>query len=144
MVQPLPNLLPAVIDVVLRAGERIVREALRAERPRGFGDKATIDLEVEELLRAELLQILPGDFVGEETGICLTGASCCWVVDPNDGTADFLLQKMGSAISVGLLQEDKPVLGVVYAPLTPRGLIAWRGSRGGENCVATARPFQDN
>lgn len=128
----LPNLLPAVIDLVVRAGEMIVSESFRPDGPRGSGDKAAIDLEVERLLREGLLQLLPCDFVGEETGLDLRGASSCWVVDPNDGTADFLLEKMGSAISVGLLQEGKPVLGVVYAPLTPRGAdcLAWQQGRG--------------
>jgi len=124
----LPNLLPAVTNLVLHAGERIIREALRPGGPRGSGDKAAVDLEVEQLLREGLLQLFPCDFVGEETGTQLSGASACWVVDSNDGTADFLLEKMGSAISVGLLEEGKPVLGVVYAPLTPWGAdcLAWQ------------------
>lgn len=45
----------------------------------------------------------------------------CWVVDPNDGTADFLNGVAGSAIAIGLLQDALPVLGVVYAPVTVRG-----------------------
>ena len=55
----------------------------------------------------------------------------CWVVDPNDGTSDFLkgLKGLkGSAISVGLLHETIPVLGVVYAPVTPQGLPDWEGT----------------
>jgi myo-inositol-1(or 4)-monophosphatase len=48
-------------------------------------------------------------------------------VDPNDGTSDFLQGRIGSAISVGLLGDCVPILGVVYAPLTDRGpdCIAW-------------------
>jgi myo-inositol-1(or 4)-monophosphatase len=41
-------------------------------------------------LRQHLLQLLPCDFWGEETGHRLTGHPWCWVVDPNDGTTDFL------------------------------------------------------
>src|SRR5690606_6212194 len=68
------------------------------------------------------------DFIGEETGRHQTGHRYCWVVDPNDGTADFLAGRSGSAVSVGLLDEGEPVLGVVYAPVTPRGpdCIAWQ------------------
>ncbi|MCY1362494.1 3'(2'),5'-bisphosphate nucleotidase [compost metagenome] len=57
----------------------------------------------------------------------LTGHRYCWVVDPNDGTRDFLQGHLGSAISVGLLRECVPVLGVVYAPLTAHGAdcMAW-------------------
>lgn len=65
---------------------------------------------------------------GEETGYSLTGHPWCWVVDPNDGTSDFLKGLKGSAISVGLLRDHVPVLGVVYAPVTVEGFtdcIAW-------------------
>lgn len=80
------------------------------------------------LLRTEFLAIIGCDFWGEETGHALSGHQLCWVVDPNDGTSDFLQGFKGSAISVGLLLNHQPVLGVVHAPVTPIGisdLVAW-------------------
>lgn len=74
------------------------------------------------------VQNLDVDFWGEETETHMTGHQFCWVVDPNDGTADFLKHRAGSAISVGLLRNAIPVLGVVYAPITPSGAedcISW-------------------
>lgn len=120
-------LLNAVISLVLEAGRLIAAELVRPEGPRGAGDKAEIDGEVELKLRHGLMKVLACDFVGEETGVQLTGHRYCWVVDPNDGTRDFLQGHLGSAISVGLLRECVPVLGVVYAPMTERGAdcIAW-------------------
>ena len=111
------SLLSRVTQVVTRAGELLVAEWQRPEGPRGAGDKADVDVEIEVLLRPCLLDLLDGDFWGEETGYSLTGAPFCWVVDPNDGTADFLKGFKGSAISVGLLENAQPVLGVVYAPV---------------------------
>ncbi|MFZ5957227.1 inositol monophosphatase family protein [Pseudomonas knackmussii] len=127
------SLLPAVIELVWQAGDLIAREAARPGGPRGAGDKADVDLEVEERLREGLLQLLPGDFVGEETGVQLSGASTCWVVDPNDGTSDFLRPGRGSGIAVGLLVEHEPVLGVIYAPLTAQGpdCIVWQQGASG-------------
>ncbi|MCY1289165.1 putative inositol 1-monophosphatase ImpA [compost metagenome] len=121
------ELLDAVIALVLRAGRLIEAELDRPGGPRGGGDKAEVDAEIEDLLREGLTKILPCDFVGEETGCQLSGHRLCWVVDPNDGTSDFLQGRIGSAISVGLLGDCVPVLGVVYAPLTDRGpdCIAW-------------------
>ncbi|CAD5379117.1 Myo-inositol-1(Or 4)-monophosphatase [Pseudomonas sp. OF001] len=126
-------MLNEVISLVLRAGALIAAEAARPGGPRGAGDKADIDVEVEILLREGLLRLQLGDFWGEETGSALTGASHCWVVDPNDGTTDFLAGRPGSAISVGLLKDAVPVLGVVYAPVTTRGpdCIAWELSMTG-------------
>lgn len=79
-------------------------------------------------MREQLLALLPCDFWGEETGHTLTGHAYCWVVDPNDGTSDFIRGLKGSSVSVGLLHNSIPVLGVVYAPVTEdRGAdcIAW-------------------
>ncbi|MGL4316117.1 MAG: inositol monophosphatase family protein [Pseudomonas sp.] len=127
------DLLNETIRIVQPAGELLTAEWKRPTGPRGCGDKAEVDIEIEALLRKELLALLDCDFWGEETGACLTGHEFCWVVDPNDGTKDFLLGQKGSAISVGLLRNAVPVLGVVYAPVTPdRGpdCISWAKGSG--------------
>lgn len=124
----LQQLLPQVIEVVKRAGVLLSQEYVRPGGRRGAGDKAEIDVEIEVFLRAELLSVVNCDWWGEETGHVLSGNAFCWVVDPNDGTSDFLKGLKGSAISVGLLHENQPVLGVVHAPVTPSGIsdcIAW-------------------
>lgn len=121
-----------VTDLVIEAGALILAELQRPGGPRGSGYKAEVDVEIEVMLRRGLEQILNCDFVGEETGRHQTGHRYCWVVDPNDGTADFLAGRSGSAVSIGLLDDGEPVLGVVYAPDTSRGpdCIAWqRGMR---------------
>ncbi|MFZ6049771.1 inositol monophosphatase family protein [Pseudomonas sp. CR3202] len=129
MYQPvLKALLDQVVAQVLQAGKRLAAEWARADGPRGYGDKAPVDVEIEQQLREALLQLLPCDFWGEETGHILTGHPWCWVIDPNDGTSDFLKGRKGSAIAVGLLRDALPVLGVVHAPVTSdRGAdcIAW-------------------
>lgn len=120
--------LSQVIELVVAAGWILAKEWQRPGGPRGVGDKADVDIEIEDALRRDLLALNNCDFWGEETGSRLTSAELCWVVDPNDGTADFLKGSRGSAISVGLLQDSKPILGVVYAPVTEnRGpdCIAW-------------------
>jgi myo-inositol-1(or 4)-monophosphatase len=124
----LAALLAETVEVVLRAGQLLTAEWVRVDGPRGKGDKAEVDLEIEHLLRQQLLNLFTCDFWGEETGNCLTGYPWCWVVDPNDGTSDFLNGIKGSALSVGLLYERTPVLGVVFAPVTNEGVpdcIAW-------------------
>ncbi|MDE3739394.1 inositol monophosphatase family protein [Pseudomonas resinovorans] len=112
------GLLHHLIGIVLEAGELLVAESRRPGGPRRHGDKAEVDVEIETQLRLELLAFLDCDFWGEETGHRLSGQEFCWVVDPNDGTGDFLAGRVGSAVSVGLLRNAIPVLGVVYAPLT--------------------------
>jgi ADP-ribosyl-[dinitrogen reductase] hydrolase len=124
------DMLPEVIAAVEVAGAMIAAEFCRPGGPR-FSDHVTapVDHEAELLLRERLTRLLPARFVGEEAGVLDAPANgFCWVVDPHDGTRAFLEGRRGSAVSVALLREGTPVLGVVFAPLGPdRGpdLIAW-------------------
>jgi fructose-1,6-bisphosphatase/inositol monophosphatase family enzyme len=125
----LPSILDRTIQPVLRAGEMVRAEFLRADGPRGSGHKAPVDTEIEIFLCDALRDVLRVPFVGEETPPVLDGdPSWCWLVDPHDGTSEFLRGARGSSVSVALLRDGVPVLGVVYAPLSPdRGsdLIGW-------------------
>ena len=124
------SLLPAVIEAAYQAGAMLAAEFVRPDGPR-FSDHVTapIDVEMEMYLRDRLVSLFPARFVGEEAGVLAAEANgFCWVVDPHDGTRAFLEGKRGSAVSVALLRDGIPVLGVVYAPLSPdRGqdMIAW-------------------
>ncbi len=123
------SLLAAVIASVEEEARRLREEFLRREGPRGRHAKAPIDTEIELRLVKSLQALLPCPFLGEETG--LTAGSeegWLWLVDPHDGTKQFLEGRGGSAVSVGLLRENVPVLGVVTSPSSPdRGwdTVAW-------------------
>lgn len=115
------SLLEAVEELALEAGRSIRDEFYLPSGPRGFGDKADIDAEVEAFLSERLRALLPGSaVVGEELGESgPAGADYCWLLDPHDGTSAFLRGFRGSTVSIGLLHHNQPVLGVVYAPLYP-------------------------
>ena len=81
------SLLPAVIGAVAEASTMLVEESRRPAGPRGAGDKAEIDVEIERYLADRLTTLLPARFVGEETPARLgDGSPFCWLVDPHDGT----------------------------------------------------------
>ncbi|HWM43963.1 MAG TPA: inositol monophosphatase family protein, partial [Burkholderiales bacterium] len=128
------DLLAEVIALVESEGALLAAEFLRPEGPRGRRGSAPVDLEIEERLRTKLQELLFCRFVGEETGETPGPvADACWVVDPHDGTFEFTSGKRGTAISVGLLKNKIPVLGVVHSPLSPdRGpdTIAWAEGAG--------------
>jgi len=118
----LPNaseLLENVSRVVIEAGALIRAEFHRPNGPRGSGSKAPVDAEVEAFLMERLCALHPCDWHGEELARRSTGHADIWVVDPQDGTTAFLSGHRGSAVSVALLRQGQPVLGVVYAPLAP-------------------------
>src|ERR1044071_2601884 len=121
--------LSEVVSIVEAEGERLRAEFYRDDRPRGEGGKCPVDRELEEVLKEKLRALVDCAFVGEETGSSPGGKQgWTWLVDPHDGTFEFLAGRRGSAISVGLWRGGARVLGVVHAPEPPdRGpdTIAW-------------------
>ncbi|HEY1543350.1 MAG TPA: inositol monophosphatase family protein [Xanthobacteraceae bacterium] len=87
------------------------------------------DHRAEEVLRAELARVRPGyGFLGEESGRH-EGAdkTHCWIVDPLDGTTNFLHGIPQFAISIALEREGTIVAGVIYNPANEELFIAERG-----------------
>ncbi len=140
----LPAILDRVIPLVLKAGEMVRAEFHRPEGPRGSGQKAPVDTEIERFLCDALRAVLPAPFVGEETPPVLDGdRSFCWLVDPHDGTSEFLRGARGSSVAVALMRDGVPVLGVVHAPLSPdcgSDLIGW--AEGMDHLVRNGAPIR--
>ncbi len=86
------------------------------------------DRAVEQSLRARLEAARPGDAIsGEEFGSQGSGARR-WVIDPIDGTKNFVRNVPVWATLIALLDNDEPVVGVVSAPALGR---RWWANRGG-------------
>lgn len=78
-----------------------------------------VDKEVEYRLKENLIPLIYGSkFIGEESGADDYNADTMWVVDPIDGTSNFVRGIPLAFVSVGLMQGKEPVLGVTYNPLT--------------------------
>jgi ADP-ribosylglycohydrolase/fructose-1,6-bisphosphatase/inositol monophosphatase family enzyme len=112
------------------AGALLLADFHRPGGPRGHVDKAEADTEAERLIRARLQHAFPRwGYLGEETGSAAGDpGEPVWVVDPNDGTRDYLLGRRGSAVSIGLVTHGRAVLGVVFAfgyPDDDGDLFAW-------------------
>ncbi len=89
----------------------------------------TYDQLVQEKLKERLAEILPqAAFVGEEEDVHASIArGYAFVVDPIDGTTNFIKDYHASAISIGLLQNGVPYIGVVYNPYLDEMFTAQRG-----------------
>ncbi|WBO21594.1 3'(2'),5'-bisphosphate nucleotidase CysQ [Sphingomonas abietis] len=78
-----------------------------------------IDLAVDKLLRERLTAIDPAaGWLSEESvdDKARLAAERCWVVDPIDGTRDYLRGRPGWAISIALVEAGQPVLAILDAP----------------------------
>lgn len=86
-----------------------------------------VDGEIERLIQRRIARSFPGDaFFGEEGEDRNVGA-CTWVVDPIDGTANFARGIPHFGISVGMLHEGEPALGIICLPMSHEIFIARRG-----------------
>lgn len=97
-----------------------------------------IDLAVNDMLRARLGEIDPeAGWLSEETADHPDRLLVprVWVVDPIDGTRDYIRGRAGWAVSVALVEGGEPILGVLDAPARDehwravRGLGAWRNGK---------------
>ncbi len=78
-----------------------------------------VDREAEARLKEGLAKIFPeAKFIAEETSSDYSeiGDGYYWVIDPLDGTTNFLHQLPAYAVSVGLIVNKQPVVGMIYEP----------------------------
>ncbi len=84
------------------------------------------DRAVEELIRSRLTALFPQDsVVGEEAGGQV--ASRVWVIDPIDGTQNFLRGLPWFCVAMALVVDRRTELGIIYAPATDELYTARRG-----------------
>jgi len=102
--------------------------SVRVETKSSGTDMVTaVDHESERLLRSRLAELRPGDaFLGEEGG-GTAGDGVTWVVDPIDGTTNFLYGYPWFAVSVAAQVGGVSVAGAVVEPVSGRHWTAARG-----------------
>lgn len=126
-----------ILEQIKTAARECGEIILQADRSQiGISDKAgkanfvtAYDRKVQKELQQRLQVILPeADFLGEEDD-CQVDQSkeFIFVVDPIDGTTNFIKDYHVSCISIGLLRHGKPYLGVVYNPYLQEMFTAIRG-----------------
>jgi myo-inositol-1(or 4)-monophosphatase len=109
------------VETIARAAGTLLRTDDDALRAVNYEDQADVklraDVDSEELIRARLGAAFPWPVIGEEAGGDATlahGGNPYWVVDPLDGTHNYLRGVPHCAVSIGLLRGEEPVLGVIY------------------------------
>jgi len=114
--------LSAIGTLARQAGDIALRHFRNVE-PEHKSDRTVVtvaDREIEEFLRKELSAAWPESVVlGEEFGGFEDARTrpLAWVLDPLDGTVAYSMGLPVWAVSIGLLEEGRPIAGVVYVPL---------------------------
>lgn len=114
-----PQLLDVACAAMDQAAPIVTEMSVGTVTSKGDRDMASeIDYAVEERVRSFLLKETPEiGFLGEENGGTGLGGQLTWTLDPVDGTANLINGLPLCAVSLGLVQEDRPVLGVIELPL---------------------------
>jgi myo-inositol-1(or 4)-monophosphatase len=129
-----------------RAAGALLLERFEAGGERATGSKSTptdlvseADLAAERAIRELLAARRPGDAIlGEEGGETKAGEGLRWVVDPLDGTVNFLFGVPQWCVSVAVHDDDGGVTGVVFDPLRDEIFAAERGGETTLNGSAVA------
>jgi myo-inositol-1(or 4)-monophosphatase len=141
---PAGTTVPALVDLAETAARR-AGAVVRDERPHQVGVAATkssptdvvteMDRAAEELLRAVLQEHRPQDaLLGEEAGLSAGHSGLTWVLDPIDGTVNYLYGIPAYAVSVAVVSGDPrvpggwaPVAGCVHNPVSGETWTAGAG-----------------
>lgn len=126
MIQEITEAVRSCSAILLRAEQ--IDDSVTAKE--GHANYVTIyDKQVQEALRERLLTILPeAVFVGEEEDVHHSiEHGYAFIVDPIDGTTNFIKDYHASAISVGLIKDAKRYMGVVYNPYLDEVYTAVKG-----------------
>ncbi len=128
-----------LLNVMIRAADRAARglkrdfgevENLQVSRKGPADFVSAADLRAEKILREELHKARPDyAFLMEESGARAgrSDSNRCWIVDPLDGTTNFLHGLPHFAISIGLREGEQMVAAVVYDPIKEDLFYAEKG-----------------
>ncbi len=116
-------------DLVRQAWDELARGgAVRVDTKSADTDVVTaVDHESERLVRSRLAELRPGEPVLGEEGGGAAGSGVTWVVDPIDGTVNFLYGLPWFAVSVAAQVDGVSVAGAVVEPVSGRRWTAARG-----------------
>jgi myo-inositol-1(or 4)-monophosphatase len=131
---PRSALLNVMVQAVTKAGRTLSRDFGEVENLqvsiKGPGDfVSAADHKAEKTLIAELSRARPGfPFLTEETGVVAgSDKSHRWIIDPLDGTTNFLHGIPIFAISVALERDGEIIAGVIFNPVSNELFVAERG-----------------
>ncbi len=160
----LRNICLEIENAARESGAFILKESKvfdisRAEK-KGFNDFVSyVDKGSEKMLVERLSRLIPqAGFIVEEGTSVKKGIKYNWVIDPLDGTTNFLHDIHPYAISIGLMEEDEIVAGIVYEVSGNETFTAWKdggawlngnrirvsqATKLADSLVATGFPYSD-
>jgi myo-inositol-1(or 4)-monophosphatase len=132
MAKELETICKQVVGLAQKSGEFLRKESQGFDRSKiehkGSADLVSyVDKETEKILVKGLKEILPeAGFITEEATIAREDKEYKWVIDPLDGTTNFLHGLPPFSISIALLHNEELLVGVVYEVNLNECFYAWK------------------
>lgn len=127
-------LTPEVCKIAKEGGRFLAQERKtfrkdRVEEKNAHDYVSYVDKETEKLLVARLSQLLPqAGFITEEDTVAFEKKDYYWVIDPLDGTTNYIQDNAPYCVSIALTSDTEILLGVVYEVCRDECFYAWKGS----------------
>ncbi len=145
MIDNLSEIHQAAIEMAKKAGNKTLDyfgKDIKVERKNDHSPVTIADRITEELMRAEIESRFPGHgIVGEEFGTRNSSSDIQWILDPIDGTKSFIHGVPLYTTLIGILYQNEPISGVIYAPALDELCEAYKGGgarlNGEKCCVRT-------
>ena len=115
-------------DFILEEGKKFTSSSVVSKGKQNF--VTHVDKASEKMLVEGLNLLVPGSgFIAEEGTAGQNGESFQWIIDPLDGTTNFIHGCPPYAISIALMEEEEIILGVVYELVLRESFYAWKGGK---------------
>lgn len=150
--------LPEIIRIAREAGDAIMevyRGEIDVQRKHDDSPLTMADLAAHHIIEARLKLLTPGlPILSEESASIPFSERCAWprywLVDPLDGTREFIKRNDEFTVNIALIDGDQSVMGVVYAPamdilyFAGKGFGAFRQAKAEPATRISARPLDPN
>ena len=123
-----------IVTIARKAAKTLIRDFGEIEKLqvslKGPGDFVTVsDKKVEKILIDGLQKARPSySILSEEIGFIKNDEEFKWIIDPIDGTANFLHGIPHFAISIGLEKNKEIICGIIYDPIKDEMFVAEKGN----------------
>lgn len=123
-----------IINLAKAVGKFIKSESLKFEdkdvEEKGLHNLVTyVDKQAEKIIVGELSKILPeAGFIAEEDPTLKKAERLNWIVDPLDGTTNFIHSVPFYSISIALNDGDETIIGIVYEVTSGECFYSWKGA----------------
>jgi len=125
------NYLKHAIYMAQKAGEALMKDFKKTDpvsRSTAKEIKTRFDLNADKIIKTEIEKTFPNhSYLTEETGLVQKDSDFLWIIDPLDGTRNFVNGNPFFAVSIALWIKGEPYCGVIEAPAIHERYIAEKG-----------------